>query len=408
MSNISANIVVDSNPINIVVEPVSTVGVTVEPTTLNVFTNTGGPTEPGGNVGELQYNGGLLLGIPNVTWDGNNLNLGNVANVKISGGNSNFALTTDGSGNLSWASIDTVANANFANFAGNAFSVDASNIVGEVGVANTVSNPTQSNITSLGTLSNLTVNGQTNLGNVGNVTITGGTNGFVLQTDGSGNLTWSAATTGNGQTGGVNTQVQFNDEGLFGGNVGFTFDKVTGNLNVPNFVNANVNASDIVGTVSQSNIVTDNAQPNINSLGNLTSLIVEGTTTIQQAIEKVSISNIGAANTIDFNLLDQAILFYNANSTASIDLNIRGNSNVTLDSILQNSQSITCTFINKNGGTGYTINNFTIDDNPVTVNWPDGAQPAAGTTNAFDSYSFNIIKTQPNVYVVFGVAGGYY
>jgi hypothetical protein len=48
------------------------------------------------------------------------------------------------------------------------------------------------------TLSSLTVNGVSNIGNVGNVIITGGTNGYYLQTDGSGNLTWAEVPAGTG------------------------------------------------------------------------------------------------------------------------------------------------------------------------------------------------------------------
>ena len=84
------------------------------------------------------------------------------------------------------------------------------------------------------------------LGNVSNVKIGGGVNGYVLQTDGSGNLNWTeqiAGTPGNGLPGGANTQIQFNDGGFFGGTTGFTFDKVSGAVAMP-------------GTVSVSNTVT--------------------------------------------------------------------------------------------------------------------------------------------------------
>jgi hypothetical protein len=49
-------------------------------------------------------------------------------------------------------------------------------------------------------ISSLTVTGVSNIGNVGNVIITGGTNGYYLQTDGSGNLTWASVPTGTGKT----------------------------------------------------------------------------------------------------------------------------------------------------------------------------------------------------------------
>jgi hypothetical protein len=118
-------------------------------------------------------------------------------------------LFTDGAGNLSW---NSVANSNYANFAGTAFNLNA-------------------NSTS-------------------NVVIGGGVNGYVLQTDGTGNLTWTAQSGGggNGSPGGANTQIQYNDSGLFGGNVGFTFNEITGTVNIPGGLSVVANAT--VGNIS--------------------------------------------------------------------------------------------------------------------------------------------------------------
>jgi hypothetical protein len=79
------------------------------------------------------------------------------------------------------------------------------------------------------------------LGIVDNVHITGGFNGYVLQTDGTGNLSWSAAggNSGNGTPGGSNTQIQFNDAGIFGGNVNLTYNKTTSTLQVSGNLIAN-------------------------------------------------------------------------------------------------------------------------------------------------------------------------
>ena len=54
----------------------------------------------------------------------------------------------------------------------------------------------------IATLNGLTVTGITNLGPTGNIIITGGENGYFLQTDGEGRLTWAPG--GNGG-GGANT-----------------------------------------------------------------------------------------------------------------------------------------------------------------------------------------------------------
>ena len=89
-------------------------------------------------------------------------------------------------------------------------------------IAYSVANSAQPNITSVGTL------------NVNTLRISGGTNGYFLQTNGNGNLAWTApGGSGNGEVGGANTQIQFNDAGNFGGNAGLTFNKTTGVLTAP-------------------------------------------------------------------------------------------------------------------------------------------------------------------------------
>jgi hypothetical protein len=148
MSEITQNFVVEPNNINITVDT-NNINFTPNTTQLSIFTS--GPAVVGGSNTQLQFNNNNAFGgIPNVTWNGSNLSLGNVANIKI----------------------------------------------------------------------------------------TGGTNGYVLQTDGTGNLSWTAQTGngggGNGTPGGANTQIQYNDGGLFGGNAGFTFNDVSGNVNLPN------------------------------------------------------------------------------------------------------------------------------------------------------------------------------
>ena len=91
-------------------------------------------------------------------------------------------------------------------------------------------NTTYANIgtATIGNIGNLTIP-------VGNIHILGGTNGYVLQTDGTGNLTWTAQTGGSGNAvpAGANTQIQYNDAGNLGATAGFTFDNVTNTLQVP-------------------------------------------------------------------------------------------------------------------------------------------------------------------------------
>lgn len=135
------------------------------------------------------------------------------------------------------------------------------------------------------------------LGSVANVKITGGTNGYVLQTDGTGNLSWTAQTggsAGNGLPGGSNSQIQYNSAGNFAGGAGFTWNNASNLLTVTgNVLSGNVNGnhfgngfglSALVGANVTGNVasattagtVTTAAQPNITSVGTLTSLTVTG------------------------------------------------------------------------------------------------------------------------------------
>lgn len=165
----------------------------------------------------------------------------------------------------------------------------------------------------------LTVTGITRLGNVGNVKITGGTPNYLLQTDGQGNLTWVAPATSNAA--GLNTYVQFNNANAFGASANFTFDsssntltvdKITANgagltsiagANVTGFVpNANIantaysvgggNVSGQVGNALIAGTVYTNAQPNITSVGTLSSLTVTGNISSGNA----NLGNLATAN----------------------------------------------------------------------------------------------------------------
>lgn len=118
---------------------------------------------------------------------------------------------------------------------------------------------------------NIDFNSTSNLGPVSNVTVTGGVDGAFLSTDGAGTLTWDTATLVPAQ--GADTQIIFNDGGTtYAGNTGLTFNKTSGNVAIPG--NLAVTSS-VSGTTLEGSLLT-NAQPNITSVGTLTSLILSG------------------------------------------------------------------------------------------------------------------------------------
>ena len=216
------------------------------------------------------------------------------------------------------------------------------------------------------TATNIVASVSANLGDVGNVTITGGTNGYVLQTDGSGVLSWTAQSggSGNGSPGGANTQVQFNNAGAFGGDAGFTYDIDNdlleaihvggegGNISNVTYANitgiGNISVVDLTGatdTVLYGNGVfadisagasanfanfagniTLAAQPNITSVGTLT--------TLQVGAGGLSVTgNIGASNiavTETSTFTGPVLITSLGNLTMSGNANLQNSPNVQL------------------------------------------------------------------------------
>ena len=120
---------------------------------------------------------------------------------------------------------------------------------------------------------NLTVEGKTNLNSVGNITITGGSNNYVLRTDGAGNLNWANIQSEIANAAGSNTQVQFNNNNLFGASANFTYNSATNTLTVQGTANStNVNAT--TGVFSTGNIFTLNTT--IANLGAVNNVHISG------------------------------------------------------------------------------------------------------------------------------------
>lgn len=156
------------------------------------------------------------------------------------------------------------------------------NIVGNLTVGGniTVTGSINANLGNV-EVENLTVEGLSNLGPVGNVTITGGSNNYVLRTDGSGNLSWANIQSEIANAGGLNTYVQFNNNGLFAGSGNFTYNNDTNTLFVNGSANVtNVNATNIISATANSdtiNVTTLNST--ISNLGAVANVHITGGST---------------------------------------------------------------------------------------------------------------------------------
>jgi hypothetical protein len=124
---------------------------------------------------------------------------------------------------------------------------------GNFGASNTFTFNNSSNTVTITGIFDTSNASDVNLGNVANLSITGGNNGQYLQTDGTGNLSWVTGTGngGNGSPGGANTQVQFNEAGVFGGRANLTYDYFFSNLTLVG--NANISGNTRTNIVNFNN-----------------------------------------------------------------------------------------------------------------------------------------------------------
>jgi len=310
---------------------------------------------------------GELLGVANIIVS-SHTNLGSISNVTITGGNNGYFLQTDGTGNLTWApasgggggngspggansQVQFNNDGNFGGFPGfifntttstlNSPNITANTITGNVITSNSftgnyLSQSLQSNITSLGNLTSLTVDGnasfvgpgKVSLGSVSNISITGGFNGYVLTTDGTGNLTWENPGSGQGNPGGSNTTIQYNNNGNFAGSNAFIFNSVsnsvtlTGNLTTKNITSNNQTVYGVINVTENisvagyyygdgsyisniqanlANYVSQPSQPNITSVGTLLTLSVTGNILTSQYVSAGGFQTSGSVNSGSIN-----------------------------------------------------------------------------------------------------------
>ena len=288
----------------------------------NYYYANGQPFNAGGNPQgpntSIQYNSnGLFSGnasftfnditeivtIPNLVVNGLT-DLGEIANVTITGGGSGYLLTTDGNGILQWsppgsgaaisngssnvniatsngnitAGVNGVANVltitstglnvtgnitatNFVgNFSGNATNANFANTAG------TVTASAQPNITSVGTLVSLEVSG--------NITANAVKTNQLLYANGDPYVfTTNAA--------GSNTQVQFNNNNAFSASANFTFSTGTNTLSVTN-ITANgaglssLTGANVTGEVAFANTANSVAVANVVGIGNIAVINLDG------------------------------------------------------------------------------------------------------------------------------------
>lgn len=134
----------------------------------------------------------------------------------------------------------------------------------------------------------------------------------------------------------------------------------------------------------------------INVAGNLNALSMLSTTA---AKEKVQIIGSALSGPVNVDLLTGSVKYYSAAAAGNWIPNFRGTDVRTLNSLLSVGESITCTMITTQGATPYYTSTATVDGAAVTLKWL-AFNPDAGDGNSLDVYSYALIKTGTNQWMV--------
>ena len=267
-------------------------------------------------------------------------------------------------------------------------------------------NPTQDIILANGDITtvNFTANGVSNLGPISNVKITGGSAGQTITTDGSGNLTFTTISTGGNSAAvmpyfiasdksyivptnfqglftqpidiegelevdgilvevgtpinSLSSQVLFDSLGEITGNIGFTFDQTSGNLNTPGNIITLSNA--VVGGIKTNNYYYANGAP-LDVGGN-----PAGSNTQVQFNDA---NEFGASSNFTFDS-SANLLAVTGNVSITKNLQLSATSAISINNSVGNAGQV----LTSNGTKTYWATNFYYGDTPpdfATLNYGD-------------------------------------
>lgn len=169
---------------------------------------------------------------------------------------------------------------------------------------------------------NLTVSNLANFTSLTQLKIAGGTNGYFLQTDGSGNLSWvvGTAVAASSTAAGANTQIQFNNSGSFGGSSSLTWNNTSNTLAIGNALTVTANTT--VGNLTTSgNIVA----------GNIT--VSSGTITTPSILNGTSNVRIATNGNVTISVGSTPNVFIVTTTSANVSGNFRVTANANVGNI---------------------------------------------------------------------------
>ena len=179
---------------------------------------------------------------------------------------------------------------------------------------------------------------------------------------------------------------------------------VQGNVSASSYTSSLSNTVGFVGTASfavsaswapggsSSPAFPYNGDASISGSLNVTgSVNISGSTYLRTAIEYVFGTSSAPPTTLNYNVLDGAIVFYSGSANNNWTLNFRGNASTTLNSIMPVSSSVTVTLLTRTGATPRSGSAYQIDGSAITPRWQGGIS-GSGNANSIDAHTFTIVK----------------
>ena len=166
----------------------------------------------------------------------------------------------------------------------------------------------------------------------------------------------------------------------------------------------------VAGQITGNLIGTGAVSANNFAGGGITSNVLASNLSLSltRASESANINAIVPNGLINIDVANNAVFYFNANSTANITFNLRANTQNTFDSITTTGQSVTVAMIVKHGLTRHTAS-LQIDGSLITNTGPNSIVYVANTKPNYQSitnqetniYGYTVLKTAANTYAVF-------
>jgi hypothetical protein len=215
------------------------------------------------------------------------------------------------------------------------------------------------------------------------------------------------AVTNVGIANGTIVSVDLADQAVIGSKLGL--GAVSGNNITENSIRGNnIVAGTITGNLIASQAITgDDLAPNSIRANNIVAGSISSNTlssnltlSLSRVLEEANINSIAVGGNVNIDISNNSVFFFNANTTANVTFNIRGNNSTTFDNIA--SIGATSIAIAVKHGTVRHEANLSIDGVQQTLYYAGNTKPSnvSISSSEINLFNYSIFKTASNSYVV--------